>query len=502
MKQLGAIRKRKPPQAMPVQASPVLPAQVFIVDFHHEPNATAAELQHILASSAAMTFRVTCLQGDGCRPDELIHRVTDQLTQVPPAILFIVSDETSVRGAVLALINAFDSLFRGSESPPVCIVVTSPCGTPEILELLNHGAADVWLTPLRPSAALARVLHRVERLRPEQEQAVQDLKRHLGLAQFVGESPALLRAIRQIPDVARTDVSVLILGATGTGKEICAKAIHNLSARSRKPFVALNCGSFPQELVENELFGHVTGAFTSANGSASGLIAQAQGGTLFFDEVDSLPLSIQPKLLRFLQDKQYRPLGSQKACSADVRIVAASNADLNTAIQAGTFRKDLYYRLAVAQIELPPLGERIGDLLLLVDHFLKNAARESGLPPKTLSPAAMQRLLLHSWPGNVRELENVIAAAAILSKKPLIQAAEIIIHSLTTLRPGVSFKTLKAEAIQAFEKVYLQQLLLAHDGNITLAAKAAGKHRSAFWQVLRKHDLLSEDREPSRHPSH
>jgi DNA-binding NtrC family response regulator len=468
---------------------------VFIIDFEREPRVTAVELQRIMTDWKAVLFQITCLLADACSPEQLVRIVIEELTQALPSLIFLVSDESSVPGAVLALVTALARVVRSSDRQPSSIVITAPCGTPEILELLHRGAADVWLTPLRPAAALARILHLVEQMPPQQEQTVQRLKQELGLSQFVGESPALLKAIRQIPDVARSDVGVMIRGATGTGKEICARAIHNLSARSRYPFVALNCGSFPPDLVENELFGHAVGAFTGANSSAAGLIAQAQGGTLFLDEIDSLPLSVQPKLLRFLQDKRYRPLGSQKASLADVRIVVATNADLETAIRAGAFRKDLYYRLAVAHIVLPPLGERVGDLRLLAEHFLKHLAGESGAPPKKLSVAAMQRLSLHSWPGNVRELENVIAAAVILSKKPLIEAAEIIIPALTKLRPDASFKTLKAEAIEVFERVYLRQMLVLHDGNITLAAKAAGKHRSAFWQLLRTHHLLAADRQ-------
>src|SRR5207249_2674934 len=200
---------------------------------------------------------------------------------------------------------------------------------------------------------------------------VQHLKEKLGLQQFLGESAAFVNELKKIPAIARHGASVLISGETGTGKEMFARAVHYLSPRSGKPFVAVNCGAIPVELMENELFGHATGAFTGASSTTAGLVREADGGTLFLDEIDALPLPAQVKLLRFLQEQEYRPLGSAKVCKSDVRIITASNADFAEALRLGRFRQDLYYRLAVIPLSLPPLRERIGDVPLLARHFLE-----------------------------------------------------------------------------------------------------------------------------------
>src|SRR5207247_8871637 len=222
-------------------------------------------------------------------------------------------------------------------------------GSPgQLAHLVDLGAAEAWLAPLRATEVLGRAAHWLNQVTyPEADCDVQALKARLGLEQFIGESPELLIEIQKIPAIASCRANVLIRGETGTGKEICAHAIHSLSARSNKPFVPVNCGALPLELLENELFGHAAGAFTSANAAAGGLIEEADGGTLFLDEIDSLPALAQVKLLRFLQDKQFRPLGSPRTHTADVRVLAATNADLEEVVRTGHFLEDLYYRLSV-----------------------------------------------------------------------------------------------------------------------------------------------------------
>ncbi len=315
------------------------------------------------------------------------------------------------------------------------------------------------------------------------------LKQTLGLAKFVGESPVFLEAIRNIPAMAACDASVLITGETGTGKEICARAIHYLSRRSEKPFLPINCGAIPVELVENELFGHEPGAFTGATASAFGVVREANGGTLFLDEVDSLPPAAQVKLLRLLQEKEFRPLGSNKIWRADIRVVAASNADLTEQLHAGRVRRDLYYRLNVLSLHLPPLRDRKEDIPALARHFQTKYAASFAKDPKTFTPAALQKLVLYSWPGNVRELENVVERAVALAELATIQAEDI--HLPGTPGPGEaeSFQAAKARVVADFEKDYIQQLLLVNEGNITQAAKAAQKNRRAFWQLMRKHRI-------------
>ncbi len=324
---------------------------------------------------------------------------------------------------------------------------------------------------------------------PESETVTQTLKEKLGLRQLIGESPAFLAEISKISAVARCDVSVLISGETGTGKEVCARAIHYLSPRAHNPFVPVNCGAIPAELVENELFGHERGAFTDASTSQCGLIHEAEGGTLFLDEIDCLPLLAQVKLLRFLQERQYRPLGSAKTQEADVRVIAATNIDLGEAIRAGRLRQDLYYRLNILPLTLPPLRERREDIPLLARHFLAKYAAEFNKQVTDFSPDAIPALVLYEWPGNVRELEHIVERAVVLSEQAVIRKADIVLPHMETPACQDSFQEAKAKVIARFEKTYIQDLLRAYQGNITRAAQAARKNRRAFWQLLRKHRI-------------
>jgi DNA-binding NtrC family response regulator len=284
-------------------------------------------------------------------------------------------------------------------------------------------------------------------------------------------------------------VSVLITGETGTGKEMFARAIHHLSSRSARPLNAVNCGAIPADLLENELFGHEPGAFTGANSAASGLIRETAGGTLFLDEVDSLPLSAQVKLLRFLQEKEFRPLGAHKSCRVDVRVITASNTNLDRAVAEGRFRQDLYYRLNVISLFLPPLRDRKEDVGPLARHFLAKHARDSSALPKEITAAAVQKLMIYDWPGNVRELENVIERSLILSSRPILQADDILLPVSGVVGEAEPFQAVKARAIAQFERSYIQDLLRTYHGNISKAAHAAGKNRRAFWEIMRKHQI-------------
>ena len=331
---------------------------------------------------------------------------------------------------------------------------------------------------------------RVLRLRqhPAEEDALpQPSEEKSGLPQLLGESPAFLAEIRKIPLLAQCDVNVLISGETGTGKELCARAIHYLSPRAGRPFIAVNCGAIPVELVENELFGHERGAFTDASTAQGGLIHEAEGGTLFLDEIACLPLLAQVKLLRFLQDKEYRRLGSTKTQQGDVRVVAAMNIDLEEAVREGKLRQDLYYRLNIIPLVLPPLRERREDIPLLARYFLAKYAAKLNKYVTDCSPDVMQLLVLYEWPGNVRELEHTIERAVVLSEQAVIHKADIILPRVAAAAHQDSFQEAKAKVIARFERTYIQGLLLAHQGNITKAARAAQKNRRAFWQLMRKH---------------
>jgi DNA-binding NtrC family response regulator len=309
------------------------------------------------------------------------------------------------------------------------------------------------------------------------------------LEHLIGESPVFLAEIKKIPLVAQCDASVLISGETGTGKGLCARAIHYLSLRRDKPFVPVNCGAIPVELVENELFGHERGAFTGASALHGGLLREAEGGTLFLDDIDALPIPAQVKVLQFLQEKKYRPLGSAKMRDTDVRVLAATNIDLEAAVRDGKLRRDLYYRLNVIPLLLPPLRERRDDIPRLARHFLADFAAQFRKPVTDLSPKALQLLQLYDWPGNVRELQHVIERAVALSKGAVLRRADIVLSHAETTAPRASFQEAKAQVIAQFERAYLQGLLLACQGNISQAAQIAQKDRGAFKQLLRKHRI-------------
>ena len=323
---------------------------------------------------------------------------------------------------------------------------------------------------------------------------VQKLKKDLGLKHIIGESPVFLDKVRCIPRFARCDASVLISGDSGTGKEIFARAIHYLSTRASRPFVPVNCGALPEALMESEIFGHKRGAFTGAASDQAGLIREAEGGTLFLDEIDCLTLQAQVKLLRFLQDGEYRSVGSHQILRANVRVIAATNADFNYIVRSGKFREDLFYQLNVLPLTLPALRERTGDILLLTYDFLERQAAIGKTRPKNLSLAAISRLLSHSWPGNVRELQNVLLRAVVLSDHDQIESYDLGLPEEGCAAEGQSFGTIKSRVIWRFEHDFLVTALRAHQGNITRAAFAVKKNRRAFWELLRKHDLLGDFR--------
>jgi DNA-binding NtrC family response regulator len=323
------------------------------------------------------------------------------------------------------------------------------------------------------------------------ENSIAEFKEKIGLRQIIGASPLLLRQLERLPRFARCDATVLISGESGTGKEIFARALHYLSPRAGRPFVPVNCGALPDNLMESEIFGHKRGAFTGAATDQPGLIHEAEGGTLFLDEIDGLTRTAQVKLLRFLQDGEYRQVGSQQLAHADVRIVAATNADCGQLVRAGSFREDLFYRLNVLSLALPALRERRGDIVLLADHILETHAAGANAPPKKLSLAALNGLLGHSWPGNVRELENVLTRALVLCDRDTIELSDLNLPDDGAIEAGLSFQQMKSRVVQRFEHDFLETVLGAHDGNITHAARAVKKNRRAFWELLRKHGLLA-----------
>lgn len=387
-------------------------------------------------------------------------------------------------------LKSLDALLRVlgpvASTAPIVVAVEN-AQEAELSELERPGIADFLILPLRESEVLIRLrrlMHQVRR-----ERAEQAFIEKFGLQQLIGESPAFIAEISKIPIVAKSDITVMISGETGTGKEMVGRAIHYLSSRAGKPFVPINCGAIPIELMENELFGHARGAFTGASGSRNGLIQEAEQGTLFFDEVNCLPLQAQVKLLRFLQSKEYRPLGSPRSLTGDVRIIAASNANLEAEVEAGTLRRDLYYRLNVVPIVLPPLRARASDILILARHFLAEYARKLNSPAIDFSPDAERKLLLYSWPGNVRELEHVIERVVVLCTERIIQDHHVVLPGAPEEPLRLSFQEMKARVVSQFESDYIRNLLIAYRGNITKAAQAAQKERRTFWELMRKHKI-------------
>lgn len=379
------------------------------------------------------------------------------------------------------------SVKQAAPNIPIIVVLES-CEPDQIVELLTAGAADFVTLPLRAPDVLPRAWKWINPGANDARTA-QINPPHPGFKKVIGQSPVFLDQLRRIPMIAKCDANVLIAGETGTGKELYARAIHYGSPRAGRPFVPVNCGAIPAELVENELFGHERGAYTSASTLQAGLIEEANGGTLFLDEIDCLPVFAQVKLLRFLQEKEYRPLGSAKIRRADVRIIAASNLNLEEAVAQGKMRQDLYYRLNIISLILPPLRERREDIPLLARHFLNRYSSELDKDVTDFSQEAMQLLMAHHWPGNVRELEHVIERAIVLCEGLVLEARDMVISP--AVRNGVqpSLQEAKAKEIARFERDYIHGLLSACKGNITRAAQVAKKNRRAFWQLIQKHQI-------------
>jgi len=304
-------------------------------------------------------------------------------------------------------------------------------------------------------------------------------------AEIITRNQAMKEILNQAKMVAATDARVLINGESGTGKELLARAIHNASPRHEKPFVAINCSAMAENLLESELFGHEKGAFTGATRSHNGLFQAAEGGTLLLDEIGDMPMRLQVKLLRVLQEHQVRPVGSTAAIDVDVRVISATHRDLQELMGQGRFREDLYYRLNVVNIKIPTLDQRREDIPLLVAHFLQQIAREAGQERKVYAPEAVEMLVTAEWPGNIRQLYNVVRQNVALSRSPVI-SAELVQQSLGEH----SGKLLSfSDARDEFTRNYLSQILQITTGNVSQAARLAKRNRTDFYKLLARHDL-------------
>lgn len=377
-------------------------------------------------------------------------------------------------------------------NPDIPVIILTAYGTIEsAVEAMRRGAYSYLTKPFDHRDLLFQIDQAMEKRRLSLE-----VKRLQGLLEekyefsnIIARSDKMQRVLAQVSLIARTDSTVYIHGESGTGKELIARAIHLGSGRKEGPFVAINCAAIPENLLESELFGYEKGAFTGAVQSTKGLFTQAHEGTLFLDEIGDMPLSLQSKILRVLQDRQVYPLGGKKPVDVDVRIIVATNKDLQKEVEMKNFRQDLFYRVHVIPVNLPPLREKKEDIPFLVEHFLEKLNQKMKKKVKGITPQAIQKLMLHDWPGNIRELENAIEFAMAMTQTNIISEDLILqtnIQSPDTLKP---FKEARSE----FEKEYLLNLLQLTQGNVSKASELAGKYRADFYQLIKKYDLKPEE---------
>jgi len=370
------------------------------------------------------------------------------------------------------------------------ILLTAYAGWESAKEAIQLGAFDYFEKGREPD----ELLHRIDRavadkaLRRENENLRAQVRERFGLPGLIASSAEMAQVLDLVGRVAPTDATVLIHGESGTGKEVVAKALHHASRRAGARFVAINCGALPEALLESEIFGHVKGAFTGAGANKKGLYEEAHGGTLFLDEIGEMAPGLQVKLLRALQSGEVRPVGSTRAITVDARVVAATNRDLEPMIRQGSFREDLFYRLNVIPIALPPLRERREDIPLLAEHFLARFGQRQGRVLR-LSAGAMERLLRYAWPGNVRELENAMERTAILARSETIEPGDLPPHVGAGLAlgpaPGLAAEQTLAEA----ERAHIVQILERYGWNHTRAAEALGIGRTTLWRKLKEFEI-------------
>lgn len=374
-------------------------------------------------------------------------------------------------------------------NPDLPVIILTAHGSIEsAVEAMKRGAYTYLTKPFDARELSLHVDRALEnrRLTSEVNRLKNLLAERYDFKNIVARSKTMHQILETVSRIAQMDSTVHIHGESGTGKELIARAIHLASPRKDKPFVAINCGALPENLLESELFGHEKGSFTGAIKSTRGLFAKAQQGTLFLDEIGDMPPALQVKLLRVLQERQFYPVGSEHPVSVDVRVIVATNKNLMELVRQDLFREDLFYRIHVIPIELPPLRERREDIPLLAESFLKKFSTQMDKKIKGIAPAALQRLMLHEWPGNVRELENTIEYAVVMTNRDVITEDLILPGKAGTAEEVLlPFK----EAKDAFEKRYLMRLLELNQGNVSSASTMAGRYRADLYALLKKHDI-------------
>jgi DNA-binding NtrC family response regulator len=393
--------------------------------------------------------------------------------------------------------------FRKDYPDSIIIMITGFSTVETAVEAMKLGAFDYIPKPFTPDEVTVVVKRAVEKksLIAENIYLRQELQEKYGFHNIVGKSKKMQEIYRVIAKVATTDSTVLIYGQSGTGKELIARAIHFNSPRREKQFVPVDCAVLSENLLESELFGHVRGSFTGAVTTKPGLFEVADGGTVFLDEVGNISLSIQAKLLRVLQEREFTPVGGTKAKKVDIRLIAATNKDLEKMIKEETFREDLYYRLNIVPISLPPLRERQEDIPILAAHFLKKSAEEMGKTIKGFTPEAMEKLMRHPWPGNVRELENVIERTVVMIDDEMVRVEHLILPGqqekeisenhipMTSEELKEIKKQVREKAVEEIERAFVLNALERHQWNVTRAAEEVGMLRPNFQALMRKYNL-------------
>ena len=385
--------------------------------------------------------------------------------------------------------------------PELPVMILTAYGSIEsAVEAMKKGAYSYLTKPFDPQDLLLQIKIALENshLTSEVKRLGTLLEEHFGFSNIVAQSEQMRLLLEKVSQIAKTDSTVYIHGESGTGKELIAKAIHIASERKEKAFVAINCAALPEGLLESRLFGHEKGAFTGAIKSTKGLFARADEGTIFLDEIGDMPLGIQAKVLRVLQERQFYPVGSERLVEVDVRVIVATNKDLDALVKQGLFREDLFYRIHVIPIFLPPLRERKEDIPLLAEHFRKKFSEQMDKEVKGLTPLAMEKLMLYDWPGNVRELENTMEYAVAMTQQDIISEDLIFQKQTKTMVSQQPTLLPLKEARNAYEKNYLIQILSTCKGNISKASKLAGKYRADFYELLKKHDLKIKDFKKSK----
>jgi DNA-binding NtrC family response regulator len=404
------------------------------------------------------------------------------------------------------------SSVRQSHAAMPIIIMTGYATVQNAVAAMKQGAFDYLAKPFAEDQLVLAVTKAIEnkRLKEENRTLRKQLFDRFNFSNIIGETPRILKVFEQIRKVASTDSTILIQGDSGTGKELFAKAIHAYSLRAARQFVAFDCSTISTALMESELFGHVRGAFTGAVQDKAGIFEFAGGGTLFLDEVSNLNLDIQAKLLRVIETQEYKPVGMARAKTTDVRVIAATNQDLESMVTGGRFREDLFYRLNVFPIYLPPLKDRRDDIPRLAYHFLRSFCRQTGKRIEGFSNDALEVLIHHNWPGNVRQLKNVIEHLVIMADGSFLDLA-FVSEQLETRRGSMlsgvpntvgELKALKKEILNVrygnAEKAFLIKALTAAEGNITAAAKRVGMQRANFSTLMKKHSLRAIDFKPER----